>query len=377
MLKRIFADNFRALVNFELRLGRLCLLLGENGSGKTTVFNVLGGLRDLVVLGRSSKDLFAYTRTKWEARDIQRFELDFETAAGIYQYVLEIQHPQGPQEAPFIRSESVSLDRAPLYRFSGDEVHLFYDDDAVGPVFPFRSDQSFLTNIDPARAPRMERLGAFKELMAGLWILQLNPFAVEISSKQDQSFLARDGSNLASFFEHLNAERPDVRAALDERLREALPGFRNFFFQRFWDNKLLLAKFGDDGHDLGLSELSEGQRVLVMLYAAIFGHLHSGSLLCFDEPDNFVSLTEIQPWLQTLRDVLDDQPGGQALIISHHPEVIDYLALDAIWRFERPAGPVMVRPLELEGEPDLRLSDLIARTRVASTGASLSRLGWD
>ncbi len=363
MLKRIFADNFRALVNFELRLGRLCLLLGENGSGKTTVFNVLGGLRDLVVLGLTSKDLFAYTRTKWEARDIQRFELDFETAAGTYQYVLEIQHPQGPQEAPFIRSESVSLDSAPLYRFSGDEVHLFYDDNGVGPVFPFRSDQSFLTNIDPARAPRMERLAGFKALMAGLWILQLNPFDVEISSKQDQSFLARDGRNLASFFEHLNAERPDVRAALDERLREALPGFRNFFFRRLWDNKLLLAKFGDDGHEaeLGLKELSEGQRVLVMLYAAVFGHLHRGSLLCFDEPDNFVSLTEIQPWLQTLRDVLDDQQGGQALIISHHPEVIDYLALDSIWRFERPAGPVMVRPLELEGEPDLRLSDLIAR----------------
>ena len=52
MLKRIFADNFRALVNFELRPGRLSSLLGENGSGKTSVFDVLGNLRDLIVLGR-------------------------------------------------------------------------------------------------------------------------------------------------------------------------------------------------------------------------------------------------------------------------------------------------------------------------------------
>jgi len=53
MLKRIFADNFRALVNFEFRPGpRMSLLLGGNGTGKTTVFDVLGSLRDLLVLGR-------------------------------------------------------------------------------------------------------------------------------------------------------------------------------------------------------------------------------------------------------------------------------------------------------------------------------------
>src|SRR5262245_60465425 len=51
MLKRIFADNFRALVNFELRPNHLSLLLGGNGSGKTSVFDVLGSLRDLIVLG--------------------------------------------------------------------------------------------------------------------------------------------------------------------------------------------------------------------------------------------------------------------------------------------------------------------------------------
>jgi predicted ATPase len=362
MLTRIFADNFRALVNFELRPGRLSLLLGDNGSGKTSVLNVLGNLRDLIVLGRSSTDLFSYTRTKWELRDVQRLELEFQDRGGTYQYALEIQHPQGLHEKPFIRSESVGFDGEPLYRFWDGEVHLFYDDRTAGPVFPFRSDQSFLTSLDPARAPRMGRLGEFKELIAGLWIIQPNPFSMELVSKQDQDFLARYGTNFASFFEYLNAERPDVRAALEDRLGEALPGFRNFKFSRLGDTKLLFAVFGDEQHkgEFNLAELSEGQRVLAILYAAVFGHVRGGSVLCFDEPDNFVSLPEIQPWLQTLRDALEEQ-GGQALIISHHPEVIDYLALDSIWRFERPTGPVIARPLEMEGEPDLKLSEIIAR----------------
>ncbi|MES1243147.1 MAG: ATP-binding protein [Acidobacteriota bacterium] len=350
-------------MNFELRPARLSLLLGDNGSGKTTVLDVLGNLRDLIVLGRTSTELFSYTRTKWEMRDVQRFELEFQfDSNATYHYVLEIQHPQGLQERPFIRSESVSFNGEPLYRFSEGEAHLYYEDDAEGPVFPFRSDQSFLTNLDSARTPRMGRLGEFKEFIEGLWIIQPNPFQMDAVSKQDQSFLMRRGLNFASFFEHLNAERPDVRAALEEHLREALPGFRNFLFKRLGDVKLLMVAFGDEKHkaEYGLGELSEGQRVLLILYAAVFGHLRRGSLLCFDEPANFVSLPEIQPWLQTLRDVLDEQQG-QALVISHNPEVIDYLALDSVLRFERPSGPVIVRPLELDGEPDLRLSDIIAR----------------
>ena len=38
----------------------------------------------------------------------------------------------------------------------------------------------------------------------------------------------------------------------------------------------------------------------------------------FDEPDNFIALQEIQPWLVSLCQAVEDH-GSQALIISHHP----------------------------------------------------------
>ena len=141
MLKRIFADNFRALVNFEFRPGQLSLLLGGNGSGKTSVFDVLGNLRDLIVLGRPASELFALTRTRWDTRDVQRFELDVQSVGGTYRYALEIQHPAEALGKPFIRSEQVTLDGAVLYRFSAGEVQLYRDDQSAGPVFPFRPDQ--------------------------------------------------------------------------------------------------------------------------------------------------------------------------------------------------------------------------------------------
>jgi energy-coupling factor transporter ATP-binding protein EcfA2 len=362
VLTRILADNFRALVSFELRPGRLSLLLGDNGSGKTSVLEVIECVRNLVVLGQSTTDLFARTRTRWEVRDLQRFELDLVGSGGTYRYALEIHHPQGPREKPVIQSESVSFDLERLYRFSDGEVQLDYDDRSPGSVFPFSADQSFLTNIEAGGSNRLGRLAEFKELVAGLWVIQPDPFSMDAVSKQDAPFLARRGANFAAYFGHLNDERPEVRTDLEELLREAIPGFRNFLFKRVADGKMLLTAYGEGPtrSELALSELSEGQRVLAVLYAAVLGHARPGSVLCFDEPDNFISLPEIQPWLQVLRDALQEH-GRQAIIISHHPEVIDYLAVDSIWRFERLSGPVIARPYEPSGAPDLKLSELVAR----------------
>ena len=147
MLKRVLADNFRALVNFEFRPERLSLLLGENGSGKTSLFEVLAILTDHIVRGRSVSEALAYTLTSWDKRDAQRFELDVEGNGGTYRFALEVQHSGQPSSRPFIRSESVTFDGDLLYRFADGQVHLFSEDKAPA-VFPFRAEQSFLPNVD-------------------------------------------------------------------------------------------------------------------------------------------------------------------------------------------------------------------------------------
>ncbi|MEQ9370026.1 MAG: AAA family ATPase [Coleofasciculus chthonoplastes F3-SA18-01] len=50
MLTRIYIDDFRCLVNFEVKLeNNISLFLGGNGSGKTTVFNVLEKLQKFII----------------------------------------------------------------------------------------------------------------------------------------------------------------------------------------------------------------------------------------------------------------------------------------------------------------------------------------
>ena len=39
MLQRLYVDNYKCLVNFDLPLQELTLLLGPNGAGKTSVLD--------------------------------------------------------------------------------------------------------------------------------------------------------------------------------------------------------------------------------------------------------------------------------------------------------------------------------------------------
>ena len=51
MVTRLYVDNFRCLVNFELKLDEMNILLGPNGSGKTSVLDALRRIQNLVARG--------------------------------------------------------------------------------------------------------------------------------------------------------------------------------------------------------------------------------------------------------------------------------------------------------------------------------------
>ena len=64
-----------------------------------------------------------------------------------------------------------------------------------------------------------------------------------------------------------------------------------------------------------------------------------------DEPDNFVGLPELEPWVLAMRELLDDE--HQAILISHHPEILGNAGeLDGIylWRLSH-NSPTRIGPL--------------------------------
>ena len=70
MLKRIYINNYKCLVNFDLPLKELTLFSGANGAGKTAILDAIFALHRL--LGGSAKvgdpEIFpARTLTCWQS----------------------------------------------------------------------------------------------------------------------------------------------------------------------------------------------------------------------------------------------------------------------------------------------------------------------
>lgn len=362
MLKRLYVDNFRCLVNFELKLDRQQLILGSNGSGKSTVLEVLSGIKALLNGSGRPANLFPESaRTKWQTLPAQTFELDVKLESE-YRFILEVDSRETPARTR-VRRELVLCDNKPVFEFIEGEVKLYNDRYEHKVTYPFDWFRSALATIQGR--PETTRLNAFKKWVEDLHCLRCNPDAMASGSDGDEFSLASDMSNFASWYRHVSQERADAAAALQSCLREVVAGFKSLDLRSKGSTvRALSARFGSpagERFEIPFEDLSQGERVLVCLYAVLHFLIQEGACIFLDEPENYLALAEIQPWLVELTDRIQES-RGQVCIISHHPELIDYLAPDCGIIFERKdTGPVRVRPFDRDLVDALSPSEQVAR----------------
>jgi predicted ATPase len=348
VLSRIRIDNFASFSGFELAPPRVAVLTGGNGSGKSILWSVLARIQDLVLRDATVDDRFPrFTRTAWDTREVQRFELEFASTEGEFRYVLEVSHTQDRDRfVTRIAKETVTLDGALLYVAGDGEVQLFGDDPAPQPRtrFPFVAQRSFLSSIEPR--PDNRKLQAFKACVAAMWMVSPNPLAMRSISADEDLWLSRDASNFAAWYRNVSGYRNELIEEMARALGRLWPGFRLRLAPSTPKSKELRAEMHADGraYELLFNHLSDGQRSLIFLYALVLSVLGGEKdeskptpFVFLDEPENYVALAEIQPWLQLLSERANAR-GAQVLVISHHPEVIDYLAADEALVASRPGG---------------------------------------
>jgi energy-coupling factor transporter ATP-binding protein EcfA2 len=365
MLKRLYVDNYRCLVNFSLELQELTLLVGPNGSGKSSVLDVLFALRQLLSgTGKvTDPDVFpARSLTRWQNRNLQVFELvvslDGEPDAT---YRLEVEHEKESRSARIVQ-ESLTVEQKPLFEFRQDQARLYRDDHSLASQYPWDGSESALARVPPR--PGDQRLTRFLEILRGVTVCALEPRSFEAESISEAPRLKPDGGNFASWYRHQIQERQDLIHGLLEALRKVVDDFHSIRMERVGTEarSLIIVFEGRNGrYELRLDELSDGQRALLALYALV--HLAGEQdVLFLDEPDNFVALAEIQPWLIALSDACGARPR-QAVLCSHHPELIDYLGTEAGVLLKRESsGSITTRRLsELPLESGLKLSEVVAR----------------
>ncbi len=368
MLNRVYVNNYKSLTNFECNLAPKQLIIGANGVGKTTLFEVLALLRDFCIRGDSPEGrLVGTTRTRWQDVPEQAFELDVSGNNGSYKLRLLIDS-WGTPEKPRVVREEVIFSGQPIFRFEKGEVHLFNDQHEEKVKYPFDWHRSALATIAERRDNR--KLWWFKNWLGGLLYVSPDPRAMKGVASQESPYPDQYLSNFADWYRHLRQEADDH--AYLQSLSEVIDGFTSMRLQEAGERrreiKIRIAshtmKNGtkSEGEYL-LGELSDGQRLLVGLYALLHFAIKAGGTICFDEPDNFIALREIQAWLSKALDRAEEaDPESQILIASHHPELLNRMAYTAGIIFERPENlHTRCRRFDDSSETGLTAAELVAR----------------
>jgi predicted ATPase len=353
MLTRLYIDNFRCFEKFEWRPGRKQLILGRNGTGKTSLMDALHYIARVASRGERVDEWFKLSeRTRWLDQREQVFEIEAQLKAANYFYRLVIE-PGGEPARPRVQWETLRLNDDPIFNICNAE--------ALNPGPSYQLDQSrsaLSTFVGRGIAP-------FREWVAGISCWHINPFSLGSRAEGEDVAPRIDLANFAAWYRHLVQADPRENDAFRQDLRESLDGFDQFIIRADAGESgpILYAEFLREGKTIKLpfGELSDGQRCLTCLYAILHFVVAKGGTAFIDEPDNFVSLREIQPWLMRIEEVADDS-NGQVILISHHPEILNQWAGPYGVQFIRDgAGPVRVEPFKGDPGGTLTVAELVAR----------------
>jgi predicted ATPase len=364
MLKRLYIDNFRCFVNFEYKPERKQLLLGANGSGKSSLLEAIRAVQGFIREDAGddfSRNALQNGRTRWSNSPREIFEIEAELEGQLYVYRLEIKADGSFMDRVLI--ESLKVDGNPVLENFEGQMSLYPSDSSLAPIVIGGDKSSSMLSV--LRGFRPETKAFVEWLSDSLICLRITPNAMEnigeLTGRYHPSF---DMHDLASWYRRQTGNDIEGVIRLKNSLQEVLDGFASLNYKDLQPGigLLTIAFSQPEGTPwYKLSELSEGQRCLIALYMILHFLIAKGHTVFLDEPDNFISLREIQPWLMAAEDSAVDN-NGQLILISHHPEILNRWSQDYGLRFFREGnGHVRTEKFKSDYDGVLEPSEVIAR----------------
>ena len=136
---------------------------------------------------------------------------------------------------------------------------------------------------------------------------------------------------------------------IDDYLRQVMPDLKDIKNPPAGkDSRSLVVQFSNDQGSMNLpfEDLSDGEKCFMICAVVLAANEAYGPVLCFwDEPDNYLALSEVGHFILALRKAF--QSGGQFIATSHNPEAVRSFSDENTLVLHRKnhLEPTLVRPL--------------------------------
>jgi predicted ATPase len=343
MLKRLEVKNFKSLVDFSIDFEPFTVLIGQNGSGKSTV------LQALDLLGAFLKgNVNHYLRERgWEAQDLSSktnhqfviyFVLTFEVEGEVFQWKVSFSvwekglrveteqivsisssfcfHSEGPIDRP-IEGEPKSGSLM-LWDANGLQIEM--------PKIGIAFFQSILRAFQIRNAPpEIERVTAALEKIFLLDIESTDVLRKPAKDKRVEN-IGTKGEHLAAYL-HSSLLELEKRV-LQETLKLFIPQIKGIITHS--SNGVVWFVFEENFPkdtskiiQIDAAHISDGTLHLLALLTSIQG-ANEGTVLLLDEIENGVDPNHVSILVSLLEEAVQKK-GVQVILATHSPVVLNYV----------------------------------------------------
>ncbi|NJL89904.1 MAG: AAA family ATPase [Coleofasciculaceae cyanobacterium SM2_1_6] len=341
--------NYRAFEDLEIKdIPAFCVIIGANGTGKSTLFDIFGFLRDalknnirqaLQIRGGFNEVI---TRGK-EKEDIEielKFRMEILAVERLVTYILIVGQEK---KQPFIKREILRYKRGEHgkpYHFldfqNGKGYAIINEENFSQPDEHLNREEQQLESRDILAIKGLGQFQRFKAASAFRSLIEnwhVSDFHIsEARGSKDVLYsehLSPTGDNIASVAQYIYQNHPDIFQTILDKMQQRVPGISKVEAKDTEDGRLIL-KFQDQAFkDPFIDRYVSDGTMKMFAYLILLFDPKPHPLLCIEEPENQLYPTLLTELAEEFASYSDR--GGQVFVSTHSPDFLNAVPLDSIF----------------------------------------------
>ncbi|MDR1897347.1 MAG: AAA family ATPase [Prevotellaceae bacterium] len=366
-IESISIENYKVFKKATVKnLPRMLVLLGSNGSGKSTFFDVFGFLSDAlqnnvsVAINRRGGFHEVISRGCDPQKDRLKFEIKFRDiktkneSSPLVTYSIEIGFNSRDGKA-IIHREILSYRRGQYGKpwrfldFTDGEGNAITNEDEYGKKAT--KEQRMNQKVAEPDILAIKGLGQFEQFKAissfrsllEKWYI--SNFKIEqgrnISDTGVAAHLSVTGDNLAQVTKYLYDYKREVFNDILDKLPQRISGINKVEAKETEDGRILLRFQDEHFKDPFVARYVSDGTIKMFAYMVLLHDPDPHPLLCIEEPENFLHPDLLLQLSEEIRTYAEH--GGQVFVSTHSPDFVNGLKIDELFFLVKKDGYSIIK----------------------------------
>ncbi|PCI38862.1 MAG: chromosome segregation protein SMC [Rhodospirillaceae bacterium] len=360
-LEYLRLKNFKAFRETEMRnIPHFCVLVGANGTGKSTLFNVFSFLKEAMasnihtaLVKHGGSRGFSEMRSRGCDGDIE-IELKFreKSDSPLVTYSLSIGEKDNQ---PIVTREILKYRRGSsgqpwhfLNFTNGKGFAVTNEVDEVGDESDLQREDQSLKSSDILAIKGLAQFKKFPAVVALGELIEnwhISDFHISAARPEREAgyaeHLSSEGDNLALVTEFLHNRHNETFSKILKKLSERVPGITKVEAKPTEEGRILL-RFQDGAfEDPFLARYVSDGTIKMFAYLILLYDPNPHPLLCVEEPENQLYPSLLIELAEEFRAY--SNRGGQVFVSTHSPDFLNSVEADEIYWLVKENGYTSIR----------------------------------